>query len=245
MVDPHARRNFGTLVAAAFVDGTLSDPEKQLLHRKATEMNIPVRLVSEFLGQGREGKLSVAVPATAQGKEEMLDDLIDVVCADGRVEAPEHHLLAKFAAHVGLALPDLRGRVKERLQRRPPRPTRVEPRIEEIRISDEPPRPAGSSPPPAAPGPLDAPPPGPLSLLEPPPAIGTPALAGSPLADIPPVTLHLIKQAMIFERPEDAIRYIERMMSVTRPEAQRIVDVVRAAHPELNPGSMQIRPPSR
>ena len=70
-----------------------------------------------------------------------MDDQIDVVCADGRGEAPEHHLIAKFASHIGMDLADLRTKVRERLQRPASRP-QVEPRLEpEIRIIEESPAP--------------------------------------------------------------------------------------------------------
>ena len=107
MTDPASRRAFSTLVAAACVAGDLASPEREVLHRKATEYDIPVGLMREIIDQGVQGRLAVAVPPDAAQREALFDDLIDVACADGRIEAPEHHLLAKFAAHLGLQLSDL------------------------------------------------------------------------------------------------------------------------------------------
>ncbi len=221
MVDPEIRRSFSALVAAAFVDGMISAQERQVLHRKATEMNVPVRLMNEIIAQGEQGKLPVAIPASRQEKERLLDDLIDIACADGRIEAPEHHLLAKFASHLGMGLPDLRARVRRRTEesqaaRTPPPPR---PRIEEIRLSPDPAPVVGETAPPPVP---------------PPPPLG------SPVEDIPPVTLQLIKQAIVFESEADALHYIERMMGVTRPEAERIMRSILEAFPEIKPGTRRL-----
>ncbi len=223
MVDPDVRRNFSALVAAAFVDGILSEQEKQVLHRKATELNVSVRVVDDLIARGEQGKLPVTVPTRNEEKEALLDDLIDIACADGRLEAPEHHLLAKFASHIGLGLPDLRARVRQRMAARPAEPPAPpKPRIEEVRVSSEPESSIlRAALPPATPG-SSAPP------------------LGSPVADVPPVALQLLKQAISFEKEEDALHYIERMMSVTRPEAQRIMAAILAAFPDLKPGVRRI-----
>jgi hypothetical protein len=220
MTDPAVRRKYGTLVAAAFVDGILSEQEKLFLHRKATEMSIPVGLMKELISRGEKGELPVSVPPAQNEKEALFDDLIDIACADGRVEAPEHHLLAKFAAHLGLGLPDVRARVRRKMEARPPEPPRLKPpQIEDVRVSPEPEAfIKQASPPPAPP----APPP------------------GSPVLDIPPVTLQLIKQSISFENDTDALHYIERMMGITTPEARRIMEQVLSAFPDLQPGGRRV-----
>lgn len=240
MVDPNVRRNFAALVAAAFVDGILSEQEKQVLHRKATEMNVPINVVNELISHGEQGKLPVAVPPRPEEREALLDGLIDIACADGRLEAPEHHLLAKFASHIGLGLPDLRARVRQRMAARDSEPLpRPQPRNEEVRVSSEPPpRPAprfeevrASSGPEATIQQPSLPPASPGSSAPP---------IGSPVAGVPPVTLQLIRQTIAFEDEENALHYIERMMNVTRPEAQRIMAATLAAFPDLKPGIRRI-----
>jgi uncharacterized tellurite resistance protein B-like protein len=239
-MDPQARRSFGTLVAAAFVDGTLSDEERLVLSRKATEFAIPLGVMNDLIDQGRQGKLPITIPSSREAKEALLDDLMDVTCSDGRIEQPEHHLLAKFASHLGIALPDLRARVRQRMERRPARPpARIEPRIapppRESRVE-----PKTKSPEPPAPPGMSAPPPGPVRLEE--VRIGAaPSGPGGILEKIPPVTLQLLKQAIMFESPADALRYVERTMGVTRPEADELVRALLAAYPELKPGSHQIK----
>lgn len=237
MVHPNTRRKFGTLVAAAYVDGRLSEDEKVVLQRKATQMNVPVRMVDDFLTKGRAGKLPVALPTAKAERDALLDDLIDVVCADGRIEAPEHHLLAKFASHIGLGLPKLRGRVREKMaalratekrqeeaRREAPQPApepEVEMRIEEVKLSN-------------------------MKIPEPPPApsvppVGADAPKGSPLKDITPITLMLIKQAIQFETKDDSQTYVERMLGCTAPEAQEVVKAVLEAYPEIRPGEKQVK----
>lgn len=236
MIDPATHRSFATLVSAAYADGRISEDERLVLHRKATEMDIPVRDMNEIIDQGQQGKLVIAVPATTREREALLDSLIDVVCADGRIEPPEHHLLAKFSSHLKLSLPDLRQRVKERMEKRPARPSKIEPKIRETKLAPAPaPAPdrheiAAAPAAPAAPGGASAPllPPGPVQL-------DGPKLMDPKIADIPPVTLQLIKQAIAFETDEDAGRHVERMLGVPRDQAQRILAAVLAAFPDLKP----------
>ncbi|HLF92010.1 MAG TPA: TerB family tellurite resistance protein [Planctomycetota bacterium] len=238
MIDPNTRRTFATLVSAAFADGRITEDERLVLHRRATEMNVPIRDMNEIIEEGQRGKLAVAVPGTARERESLLDGLIDVVCADGRIEPPEHHLLAKFAGHLKIALPELRQRIKDRMDRRASRTTKVEPRMAPApelspnrfdgptvgsvqTFADVPESPMPRTP---SAGPLV--PPGPVRL-------DGPKLVDPNIADIPPVTLQLIKQAISFENDADAGGYIERTLGVPKEEAQRIIAAVLAAFPGL------------
>lgn len=230
MVDAADRRAFSTLVAAACVDGDLSSPEREVLHRKATEYDIPVGVMRELIDLGVQGRLAVSVPPGQADKEAMLDDLIDVACADGRIEASEHHLLAKFASHLGLQLPDLRARVRQRLERPRPKPA-PQPTPRRDKAPEMPKTVAPPTPPVAE---VPAPPPGPVSLRP-------PSLLDRGVSDIPPVTLHLLKQAILFETGSDALRYVERTMNVTKPEAEALMRKILEAFPDLKPGSQQLR----
>ena len=243
MVGNLARRSFSTLVAAAFSDGDLADSERQVLHRRATELNIPQRLFNDLIDQGAQGKLRVAVPANRHAREELMNDLIEVVCADGRLETPEHHLLAKFASHIGMELSDLRGLVRERLQK-PPSVPKAEPRIEpEIRIVEElPPKPAEKP----EPRPQEALPSlsetvvtGSVKMLLPGPFRFDDGPAG-PAGDIPPIALGLLKQAIVLETPDEAVKYGERLTGLTRPEVQEMIASVLRTYPDLKPGSLRV-----
>lgn len=245
MVDAADRRAFSTLVAAACVDGDLSPPEREVLHRKATEYDIPVGVMRELIDQGVQGRLAVAVPPGQADREALLDDLIDVACADGRIEASEHHLLAKFASHLNLQLPDLRARVRQRLQKKPapappprvapppaperprgsPLPAREEPRPQEANRVHAAAREAPD---------VRALPPGPITL-------NPPSLVADQVGDVPPVTLHLLKQAILFETGLDALRYVERTLNVTKQEAEALIRKILETFPDLKPGSQQLR----
>jgi uncharacterized tellurite resistance protein B-like protein len=269
MLDAETRRAFETLVAAAMADGDLSDAERQVLHRKATEWDVPLPMLNHLVDRGHQGQLKVAIPAEPSAKEDLFDQLIDIACADGRVEAAEYHLLAKFASHLGLALADVKARIRQRMEKKPVRAERrAEPRRETVvrqtvarpKPSPEPERPKGpaprspdldlSLPPPPPPGPvplehahaqgeamISVPPlpPGPIQL--PPP--GTVA---TPVPDLPPITVELLKQAILFETEEDSLRYIERMMEVARMEAVEIRDRILRAFPGLRPAPARRRP---
>lgn len=252
MVDPNDRRAFCTIVAAACVDGDLSEHERQVIHRKATEYDIPIGLVREIIDLGVQGKLAVAVPPGQAERETLLDDLIDVACADGRIEAPEHHLLAKFASHLGLALPDLRARVRQRLQEKPAAPTPKRATVVDRRPPPPPP-PAVPAPRPSAPREKKpepertvAPPTPPVTEVPtyvPGPVTLTPGalLQDGKVGDLPPVTLHLIKQSVMFETRTDALHYIERTLTVTKQEAEKLLQQILEAFPDLKPGSENFR----
>jgi hypothetical protein len=281
MVDPATRRAFETLVAAAYADGDLEDAERQLLHRKVTEWDIPLPMFHATLEKGRLGQLRVAIPPERKEKEALLGDLIDLACADGRVEAPEYHLLAKFGAHLGLSLAELRAQVKQRLDRKPlraqergtgwTRETRVD-RTEASRRKPVPEPPPPTAEPQAPPSPAALPvqvslldaarsaepirpavpafapsrapvaddvppaPPGPITL-------SPSSLLNNPFPELPPVTLELIKQHILFENENASVRAIERLMEFTRPEAVELRTRLLTAFPALRPGSPRLQGP--
>jgi len=246
MVDAATRRKFEALVSAAFIDGMLAAPEREVLRKKAAQMNLPVREMNEIIAMGEQRKLSVSIPPSTMEREALLEDLIEVVSADGRVEAPEYHLLARFAETLKISLPDLRTRVNRRMQA-----MSEPPRRETVR----------SSPPPSRQTPLTAAP----KRAEPPPA---PAFQGPQfsadalppmvpptakhvdaafpkdvnVADIPPVTLQLLRQSIMFDTESDSIANIGRTLSVPPSTATEIRLKILAAFPDLKPVSHQIRP---
>lgn len=238
MVNPASRRTFETLVAAAYIDGDLDDKERLVLHRQATELGIPNGLFRELLDKGAAGKLQVSIPQDPVTKAALLDHLIDVAVADTRIEGPEHHLLAKCAQQLGMKLPELRQRIRERMDRKPAPPRRIEPKDEVIEVIDEthPKLHEKTAVPLAQPATPDAGiglPPGPVTL-------DGPRLGGAEdVAGLPPVTLGLIKQTLLVETPEEGVRYAERLLGVSRPEAEEVIAKVRSAFPDLRPAAPQ------
>lgn len=197
-VDAATRRAFTSLVAAACIDGRVSEPEAAYLRAKAGEFGIARGEADEFIQQGQQGRFTVAIPPTPAGKQALFDELLDVVCADGRLESQEKQLLLRFSSHLGVDPGDLGLRVRERLNRRrndapsapPPRPTST-PRAEPVMIIDDV-RPKPAPPPPPPPRrPESAPPrPEPVRIAEirPQPTVGPSQLGGQRLADAVGVT---------------------------------------------------------
>ena len=258
MVDAATRRKFEALVSAAFIDGMLASSEREVLQQKAAQLHIPPREMNEIIAMGEQRKLSVSIPPSTMEREALLEDLIEVVSADGRVEAPEYHLLARFAETLKISLPDLRARVNRRMQGRPePKP---EVRRETVRSSPPPSRQTHmTAAPKRAEPPRPAPPPPPPPVFEPPQfaAAALPPLTPPPpaakamsavsfpkhvqVADLPPVTLQLIRQSIMFDSESDSIVYITRTLNVPPSEATEIRQKILAAFPDLKPGSQQIR----
>jgi len=269
MVTPAIRRKFEALVAAAYVDGTLSEPEKVVLNQKAASLGIPQREVADILFLGQQRRLSVSVPPTSLERDSLLEDLIEVATADGRVEAAEYHLLARFAESLKIPLPELRARVNRRIQQSKAE-TRVEPRRETVRNDKPLPKPApaageatavlkskGYRPSPALPPVAPAPPPPvfeaatfsaeALPQMTPPGPIHAPsAFAKEPnVADLPPVTLQLLKQSVMFDTESDSIANIGRTLAIPPSEAAEIRDAILAAFPDLKPSSGMTPRPQR
>jgi uncharacterized tellurite resistance protein B-like protein len=250
MADAAARRKFEAMVAAAFADGFLADAEKDVLQRKAEKLQISNREMHEIIGLGQQRKLSIGIPSTTAEREALLEDLIDVAVADGRVEAPEYSILARFAETLKISLPDLRIRVNRRMQGLSDRNTRVEPRRETVR--SEPRRPA------PAPAPASAPAPAPaqqamsfeaVQFSQPPtPTVQASAASSDAkfphqpkVADLPPVTLQLLKQSMMFDNEADSILNISRTLGISAEKAAEIRLAILTAFPDLKPGAAGAR----
>lgn len=244
MADPATRRKFEALVAAAFADGYLAEAEKIVLQAKADRMGISNREMHEIIGLGQQRKLSIGIPGSAAERDALLEDLIEVVAADGRVEAPEYSLLARFAETLKIGLPELRQRVNRRMQglSSGDRNTRAQTRRE----SPAPPR--RVEPPPAPPPPVYQPPP---FMQAPAQAFTTPVAAQkefpkeTKVADLPPVTLQLLKQSIMFDNEAESVQNIGRTLGIAPEAAVQIRQAILAAFPDLKPASQVIRPPTR
>ncbi len=248
MVDAATRRKFEALVSAAFVDGVLAAPERDVLQQKAAALKIPVREMNEIIALGEQRKLSVSLPATSLERDALLEDLIEVVAADGRVEAPEYHLLARFAETLKIALPELRVRVNRRMQ------ANSEPKTDILRR--DPPRPA---PPPSRqtqaatkrpePSPFEPPKFAADALPPMPPAATKHVDQNFPkqvhVANLPPVTLQLLRQSIMFDTESDSILNISRTLNLSPGEATEIRRKILEAFPDLKPASTPPRPARR
>jgi uncharacterized tellurite resistance protein B-like protein len=117
-LDAATRRAFTSLVACAAIDGRIADAERQYLARKASEFGISRGEADEFIQKGLQGAFTVAIPPTPAGKQALFDEMLDIVCADGRLESQEKQLMLRFSSHLGVDPGDLGQRVRERLNQR-------------------------------------------------------------------------------------------------------------------------------
>jgi len=172
-LDAATRRAFTSLVACAAIDGRMADAERQYLARKAAEFGISRGEADEFIQKGLQGAFTVAIPPTPAGKQALFDEMLDIVCADGRLESQEKQLMLRFSSHLGVDPGELGQRVRERLNQRrndqapaaqaprvhgapPSQPRPVAPKPEPVLVIEEPKRPV--MPPPPPPKPVVAPP---------------------------------------------------------------------------------------
>lgn len=232
------------MVAAAFADGFLAEAEKVVLQQKADQMGLSTRDYHEILGLGQQRKLSIGIPATAAEREALLEDLIEVATADGRVEAPEYSLLARFAESLKIGLPELRQRVNRRMQ--------------QVRSGSAPQTAVRreSAPAPRRPDPAPAPPASsfeaprfPQTAPPVPPSMTVPRSAEFPketkVADLPPVTLQLLKQSIMFDNEADSIAAIGRTLGLSAEASAQIRLAILNAFPDLKPASLAVRPAPR
>ena len=158
--------------------------------------------------------------------------------ADGRVEAPEYSLLARFAETLKIGLPELRQRVNRRLQAPGnDRNTKQQTRRE----APAPVKPAADPQPPAFESAQFQPQPAPMT----PPPSSTAHHRDFPketkVADLPPVTLQLLKQTIMFDTETDSLANIGRTLGIAPEAAAQIRNAIIAAFPDLKPASQVIR----
>ncbi len=264
MDDPVALRAFRTLAATAAIDGKISQPEMQLLVRKAKEMRLDPPAVQQILQDAREGRLPLALPSDAREYEERLGDLIDIVCADGRVETQERALLLRFASRMNLSETDLMARLRPVLQaaqqrvndrqpqqpppvREAPRPVAAAPPLPPRR--DAPRQPASIDPIPTIGGGMNALKP---EIIAAPPMISGkaevltftpgPVKLGGPdamvllSAEVSPVMLQLLKSRLEHGDIDEVILYAKSYLNLKDDtEARRIIEKVLSDNPGIRP----------
>ncbi|MCA8922757.1 MAG: TerB family tellurite resistance protein [Planctomycetes bacterium] len=91
-------KRFRLLAAAALSDGTLDPNELATLRKAASEFGVAADEVDGILEEIRTnpGSVKVSVPADATKRAELFRSLIDVVAADGKIDAKEQALLMRI-----------------------------------------------------------------------------------------------------------------------------------------------------
>lgn len=205
-----ALRAFRVLAAAAAVDGKMSQPEMQLLVRKAKEMRLQPSDVQQILSDAREGRLPVALPQDPRDFNERLNEIIEVVCADGRLETTERGLLLRFASRMMLSETDLMARVRPQLQA-------AQERVAERQRAPQAARPVPVPPPVAVapPAPVAAPRPEPQLKTYGPGMSVAPTISGESGKPAPrPAAVTRTPQSVGAARPDEQLRTFGPGMSV-------------------------------
>jgi len=91
-------KRFRLLAAAALSDGTLDPSERDALGKVAKDFGVAEDEVDGIIEEIREnpGSVKVSVPADATKRAELFRSLIDVVAADGKIDAKEQALLLRM-----------------------------------------------------------------------------------------------------------------------------------------------------
>jgi uncharacterized tellurite resistance protein B-like protein len=256
MADVNARKTLCTLVAAAYIDGKLDSAEKALIFKRGRELGIPPQMIDEILDLGSKGSLAVSVPPTQKLKEELLNDLIDIACADGRLEPAENQLLMKFASQLGIGLQDLGQRVRNRMEQRkqpsmailddkPATKRTAPPRkpVEHPTVPTWTPPPQFAGMPNQPVGDIE-----PTKELKPPLPPGPVQLSGPSLlgddagTGLGTIMVQLVKQTIVIDGREGAIQYLQHFCGIPeRDRAEQMVDDILRANPEIKPGGSKIR----
>ncbi|MEZ6188011.1 MAG: TerB family tellurite resistance protein [Planctomycetota bacterium] len=91
-------KRFRLLAAAALSDGTLDPSELTALRKAAGDFGVADDEVDGILEEIRQNPaaVKVSVPADATKRAELFRSLIDVVAADGKIDAKEQALLVRI-----------------------------------------------------------------------------------------------------------------------------------------------------
>jgi uncharacterized tellurite resistance protein B-like protein len=93
---------FRNLVILAFADRRLTEEELAYLSVKANKLGLTDQDVVNALAFARSSEASLAIPAEKNAGRRMLQELIQVMAADGKLDPREKDLFAAAAARVNL-----------------------------------------------------------------------------------------------------------------------------------------------
>lgn len=102
-----SRQLLGWMVKAAWADGQISEPERQLLETAAARRGICPEQLTQMLSAHRAGLLDVAEPASRDEAKAWLAAMIAVALADGTLQTQERILLKTTAQTYGFSAYDL------------------------------------------------------------------------------------------------------------------------------------------
>ncbi len=94
---------FKVLVAAALIDGKLDAEEKPLLFKAAEELGVPKDQVPAIVKEvAKGGAVKASIPKDPKERATLFRSLVDLVAADGTIDAREMTFFKKIAPRFGL-----------------------------------------------------------------------------------------------------------------------------------------------
>lgn len=94
---------FRDLVIMATVDGTLNEAEIRLLSDRAREWGIDDATFAEILNEALSPNRQVRIPASHREREQLLEEMLKMMAADGRLAEQEKRLFARAAVAMEFA----------------------------------------------------------------------------------------------------------------------------------------------
>lgn len=102
----NATDRFKILAAAALTDGGIGPEEQDTLVKCAGELGLSASaaegIIAETREQQRSGGLSAKIPSDRKERATMFRSLVDVVAADGQIDAKELKLFQRLGPSFGL-----------------------------------------------------------------------------------------------------------------------------------------------
>jgi len=104
---------FKILMAMASADNKFTAGEVEFLALRSHRWGLTDEQVTEALELAKTGTTPWAFPETQQGREKLLQDLLEVMAADGELAPVEKTLYAHAAAAMGVSAEDLNQRLDQ------------------------------------------------------------------------------------------------------------------------------------
>ncbi len=98
---------FKNLVAMAAADHNFTESEIQLLSERAVQWDISDHQFSEAISAVTNGTLSASIPESDADRQLMLEEMLRMMAADGKLADAEKELFARVAGAVGVTQGEL------------------------------------------------------------------------------------------------------------------------------------------
>jgi uncharacterized tellurite resistance protein B-like protein len=105
--------SFRNLLIMAASDGRMSESELRMLADRAAEWGITDDQFEQAIQDAISGRAELTLPSDAQGRNEILKDLIRMMGADGRILDGERQLFAFASSILGIEQVDLNQLIDE------------------------------------------------------------------------------------------------------------------------------------